>query len=185
MPCLTQNIEIKIEDIKDTGLTLNLVKEKDWLNTLVGHQEAQDFSFPTPVAIAATITKSGRNILVRGKIKTRVTLPCARCLESFEHSIDTDMDVTFMPTSKDANEEPIQVEGVSPDLEFYKDDADTIDISKIVRDQILLAIPFKALCEESCKGLCPQCGTNLNKISCGCDKSIFNLKFEVLRKLTK
>ncbi len=180
-----QNIEIKIEDIKETGLTLNLVKDRDWLNTLVGHQEAQDFSFPTPVAITAIITKSGRNILVRGKIKTRAGLSCARCLESFEHSIDTDMDVTFMPTSKDPNEAHMQVEGVASDLEFYEPDADTIDISKIVRDQVLLAIPFKPLCEESCKGLCAQCGVNLNKTSCGCDKSIFNPKFEILRKLTK
>lgn len=185
MPYFTQNIEIKIEDIKDTGLTLNLVKDRDWLNTLVGYPEAQDFSFLTPVAIAATITKSGRNILVRGKIKTKVSLPCARCLEFFEYSSDTDMDVTFMPTSEDLNEEPIQVKDVSPDVEFYKDDAETIDISKIVRDQILLAIPFKPLCEESCKGLCPQCGANLNKISCGCNKSTFNLKFGMLRKLIK
>ena len=44
-----------------------------------------------------------------------------------------------------------------------------IDLGHLVMEQLHLALPMKPLCSETCKGLCPQCGTNLNTGSCNCD----------------
>ena len=49
---------------------------------------------------------------------------------------------------------------------FYRDE--TIDLGDLVREQLYLALPMKPLCAEACKGLCPQCGTNLNRGTCDC-----------------
>ena len=49
---------------------------------------------------------------------------------------------------------------------FYRDE--TIDLGELVREQFYLVLPMKPLCTEGCRGLCPQCGTNLNRGACDC-----------------
>ncbi len=49
---------------------------------------------------------------------------------------------------------------------FYRDGM--LDLVDLLREQFMLALPMKPLCTEACRGLCPQCGTNLNKTQCGC-----------------
>jgi uncharacterized protein len=171
-------MRIKIEDIKQTGSTLTFVKEIDWLDELLGDLKARDFSFSKPMILNVTINKSHKDIVIRGKIRTEVRLSCARCLEPFAYAVDTDMDISFIPSSEQSRQAD-----VTYDLEFY--DGETIDLSKGVRDQILLSMPIKSLCKESCKGLCPKCGANLNKESCQCNKVAFDSRFEVLRQLIK
>ncbi|HIC92445.1 MAG TPA: hypothetical protein EYP21_10395 [Syntrophaceae bacterium] len=172
-------MKIKCEDIGDSGLTSSFLKDVDWLNELISDLKTKDFSFSKPMNLTLTATRSGGNIFIRGKIKTTVILSCARCLESFEYPVNTDMNLTFVP----ASERPLQVEDTPAELEFYE--GDTIDLSKDMRDQILLAIPLKPLCKDSCKGLCPQCGVNLNMESCNCHRVTFHSKFEILRGLVK
>jgi uncharacterized protein len=53
------------------------------------------------------------------------------------------------------------------DLDFYQ--GDVIDLEKYLREQILLMVPLKPLCAETCKGLCPRCGADLNHEPCRCE----------------
>ncbi len=172
-------MKIKREDIGDSGLTSSFLKDIDWLNELISDIKDRDFSFSKPVSLNLTAAMSEGNIFISGKIKTAVILSCARCLESFEYPVDADMNLTFVPTPESSP----HVEDTSADLEFYE--GDTIDLSKGMRDQILLAVPLKPLCRDSCKGLCPQCGVNLNVRSCNCHKVTFDSKFEILKRLVK
>jgi uncharacterized protein len=52
------------------------------------------------------------------------------------------------------------------DISYYRDDR--IDLNELLREQFYLALPMKPLCRDDCKGLCPQCGTNLNTGACSC-----------------
>jgi len=45
---------------------------------------------------------------------------------------------------------------------------DFIDLSPEVREELLLALPMRILCSEDCKGLCPHCQKNWNKVACSC-----------------
>jgi uncharacterized protein len=58
-----------------------------------------------------------------------------------------------------------------------------IDFTAEIAEQILLAIPFKPLCKEDCRGLCPSCGAELNETECACSKNQVNLKFTALQNL--
>ena len=70
------------------------------------------------------------------------------------------------------------------DIEFYTDDA--IDINEIIRNQIILAVPFNPLCKEDCKGLCPQCGMNRNHGTCECSgEEVINPKMAILKDFFK
>ena len=58
-----------------------------------------------------------------------------------------------------------------------------IDADEALTEQILLELPLKHLCKEDCKGLCPKCGTDLNKSTCNCETKEPDPRFDVLRKL--
>jgi uncharacterized protein len=60
------------------------------------------------------------------------------------------------------------LEVVAADEETYS--GKVIDLDPVVREQLLLSIPAYPVCRESCKGLCPVCGANLNDGDCGCDR---------------
>jgi uncharacterized protein len=75
-------------------------------------------------------------------------------------------------------------EELSPeDLEygFYQDDV--IDLDGLLFEQIVLQIPIKILCTDTCKGLCPHCGININMASCSCHAEFIDERLAVLKKL--
>jgi uncharacterized protein len=58
-------------------------------------------------------------------------------------------------------------------------------VDEILREQVLLALPMKALCNVDCKGLCPTCGTNLNSTSCDCPKEQYSQHRDQLLELKR
>jgi uncharacterized protein len=58
-----------------------------------------------------------------------------------------------------------------------------LDLAHMLREQFYLAMPMRPLCREDCRGLCPQCGTNLNVDSCGCTRERHDPRFDGLRTL--
>ena len=58
---------------------------------------------------------------------------------------------------------------------------DEIDLSGPIWETLITALPSRVLCSDDCKGLCPQCGANLNKVTCGCTKDNSDPRFDVLR----
>jgi len=67
------------------------------------------------------------------------------------------------------------------DLSFYRNDE--IDIGEIVKEQVLLAVPMKPLCDSGCKGICPECGRDLSEGACGCSRKEVDPRLEPLGRL--
>ena len=67
------------------------------------------------------------------------------------------------------------------DLDYYT--GESVDLESLLREQIILMMPLKPLCDENCKGLCPHCGANLNRETCTCSTDTVNSPFAVLAKL--
>ena len=85
-----------------------------------------------------------------------VTSRCAKCLEPVELAITAEMDALFSR----------QPDPDDPDL--YTFEGSKADLTDAVRDALLLELPYRFLCSEDCKGLCPSCGTNFNLGRCDC-----------------
>ncbi|HLU52521.1 MAG TPA: DUF177 domain-containing protein [Acidimicrobiia bacterium] len=101
----------------------------------------------------ATIEGIADGVRAMFRAKTRAHLVCTRCLTEW----DADLDV-----SEQQVYEPV------PDEDGYRlAGDDTIDLAGPVRDEIALAIPVRPLCQPDCQGLCPTCGTDLNRDPCG------------------
>ncbi len=134
-------------------------------------------SFAGPAQIHVDLTNTGLGILVTGDIHASVNTECARCLESFKYPVRTD----FLETYYDGEKRPFpKMEG---EEEFIPFKGDEIDIQPEVLKSIVLALPIRALCSELCKGLCSQCGNNLNERECGCSQDNVDPRMVKLKEL--
>jgi uncharacterized protein len=125
----------------------------------------------SPVHVRVRITNTGERLLLNGTIKACVAMPCSRCLESFDYKVETDF--TEELSNKDSGDDIVSFEG------------DTIDLTDIIINNILLSLPMKAICDLNCKGLCPNCGTNLNIKKCNCTGNDLDPRLAVLKGLLK
>ena len=121
--------------------------------------------FPSPVHVQVTCYRSGREIFFHGGLKGEVEGDCSRCLESFPFVIEKSFDFVLTPDPLPTNKN-MELTADEMGLSFYS--GEDIDLSPYVREQTLLALPLRPLCSESCRGLCPGCGAELNRIGCGC-----------------
>jgi uncharacterized protein len=130
--------------------------------------EDSDISFVSPVEYDLKIEKAGNSIWIRGPVRARFSLVCARCIEQFAFSVASRLDIELLPR----NEAPggSDVELKKEEMDIYYFEGEEIDIDPYIFEEIMLNLPVKALCAESCKGICPSCGKNLNIEDCRCEK---------------
>jgi uncharacterized protein len=103
---------------------------------------------------------------VTGRVTTRLQVECSRCLEPFEVPVDASFDLRYVPFQQNAGEGEREVG--EDDLATAYHRGGMLDVIELLREQFVLALPMKPLCRDQCRGLCPQCGTNLNKMQCDC-----------------
>ena len=173
--------KLRIEDIPEEGLQIQLVEEEAHLKELLLHLPHINFSFDKAVRANLMIKKSDKAVLIRGRIEAELILQCSRCLENFNFPLDSYCEVTLFPFEDEIfpQEEELNMDDLRSSY-YYGGE---IDLSAIIREQILLDIPYKPLCRPSCKGLCPTCGKDLNRGSCSCREGVFDERFAPLKGL--
>jgi uncharacterized protein len=124
------------------------------------------FEIVAPVHLAFDIHKDKDKFRLVGTLQTELELACSRCLEPFRLPVDQPFDLRYHPQSAASAEPETEVAGEDLETSFYRDEQ--IDLTELLREQFYLALPMKPLCREDCKGLCPECGTNLNTEACDC-----------------
>lgn len=147
--------------------------------------ESINCEFLSPVIISLDIYRVNDMYRAEGRIETSVRFQCSRCLEDFIHPLHADFALNFTSQPDTDPESLIQgeyeIKAEQAGLVIFRDDE--IDLTESIQDQILMALPIQPLCREDCRGLCPQCGTNLNLGGCNCEKAVFNPKFQNLAGL--
>jgi uncharacterized protein len=125
----------------------------------------EDLPFKDEIRLKLTIVKTGSSFDLSGKLEADLYLECARCLEVFNYNIRSALHAVAKIGAKGIQEsDQNDGEGI-----FYLTPEDqTVDLSGIVKDDIVLSMPIKPLCKEDCRGLCPGCGNNLNTSACAC-----------------
>ncbi len=141
-----------------------------------------EFHVLRPVHLAFDIHKDKDQFRLVGSVGTVLGFSCGRCLEPFELPVAEAFDVLFLPHALNAGEGEREIEDDDLTTAFYENNA--IDLGRLVREQFYLAAPMKPLCRETCRGLCPACGTNLNTGSCACVPERGDPRWAELRNLT-
>jgi uncharacterized protein len=172
-------VKLSIYDIGEIAKELAYDESTASLNDVLVHGEVCDYSFSAPAAVRIEYYRAGQELFFHGHITGSVVGQCARCLEAYDFVLDKDFSVVMVPKRQVKAEAQLEEEDL--DLSFYE--GEEIDLSPLVQEQIILALPTRPLCRESCKGLCPQCGANLNLQTCTCTTTVDDPRLAVLRNL--
>jgi uncharacterized protein len=152
---------IKIREITDGGLELALPLGRDLLrDALVGLDGDLDRSHADA---KLSVTKSDDDdVFISGKITGEVMVPCVRCLTEVKTKVEVPLRMVFTPVGEEADEKD------DSDVEHGTHDGHQIDLGETLREALILSVPMNPICSPTCKGLCPVCGGDRNKTSCGC-----------------
>lgn len=155
------------------------------LKSGINHFEFEDEEFEVDhqsvsfdnVKITSIVDRRSGSIVVSSRWQGETHQTCDRCLERFNGHLEDTWTIYYTwdrESAQNDDEEIMQVLPVG---------AKEIDLSKGLRESVLLAIPMKLLCSQACKGLCSECGTNLNYHDCDCVDESIDPRWEGLRKL--
>jgi uncharacterized protein len=160
---------INVNKISPAGYALN-----DTIDVDNAHLLEDESFFLEGLTYQIFFKRQDQRIQAQGKIKTGVSLVCVRCLEQFELKINSRFDIILFPKEMiDPRSTALDEE----ELEYIFYENDQIDLEKILVEQVNLFVPFKPVCKNECRGICPKCGTNLNHGTCSCEPSKNEIKF--------
>lgn len=127
------------------------------------HWNGEVISFVRPVSFSGTYMLADETVIVRGTARALIESPCARCLVPAQTELSAPVEEAFVrDTGMDV--------GVQDDQYTYT--GHVLELSEAVRCALLLEMPWRILCKEDCRGLCAQCGANLNISACSCQKDL-------------
>jgi uncharacterized protein len=107
----------------------------------------------SPVELDLRLEAVMEGVLVTGSASAELAGECARCLERIDDEIEVRFQELFVYDDQDYSS--------GEDDEVSMLEGDLIDLETLLRDAVVLALPFQPLCEDDCPGLCPDCGARL------------------------
>ena len=134
-----------------------------------------------PLRVHISLSKEGNHYAVDGTLSGRIRLRCGRCLSSYSHELQSEFRLLLSPQPAEPVRSEIELLEEDMSIDFFP--GDELEIDHIVREQIYLTLPMKLLCHEGCRGLCPVCGTNLNRGECSCYEKQGHPAFLKLKEL--
>jgi uncharacterized protein len=171
-------VKISVYDIKAEAKELAYDEPTDELNALMAHG-AHDFDLPAPLHVTLVHYRAGQELIFQGTLRGKVVGHCARCLDEFTLEVERPFHCVLVPHS----DVPAEVELEEDDLDLSYYSGDEVDVSPLIREQLLLSLPTQPLCHEACRGLCPKCGANRNRETCACPADFSDPRLAVLHGL--
>ena len=141
----------------------------------------EDYKIVEPVRLAFDVHKDKQTFRLDGRVQTTLELSCGRCLEPFRWTVDEPFELTYEPRRAFTGDHEREIADEDFSSAFY--DNDQIDLEQLIRERFEMSLPMKPLCRDDCQGLCPVCGTNLNRGTCSCKRDWEDPRFAALKKL--
>ncbi|MCP4684838.1 MAG: DUF177 domain-containing protein [bacterium] len=130
--------------------------------------------------VSVDIQKAGEEFYCQAEVTVTATGECARCLTQYQAEL---VGKTNFIICSDTGETRQRALEDNEEYVFFKGTDLRVDITEPVRQTAILSLSLKPLCDEDCRGLCAQCGQNLNERSCDCVKESTDPRWEGLRDL--
>jgi len=174
---MANSLKINVFLISEEGQHFVFSEGDAWFKSCFQPGEVPDFSLDK-VDVDCQITKTSGTVFIKGSFTAVLDICCSRCLENTKLSIGSDFDYTLIPAKAEMSGD-LELRPEELEVSYYQ--GDFIDLAPVICEQIILQIPMKVLCREECKGLCPQCGANLNVASCNCSSKRADSRMAVLK----
>ncbi len=167
-----------VDRIPSAGIAIDGELARDTVTFLLGDHYRPT---STPATIRFELQRRGDNLLVDGETRLEFEFECGRCAETFTREETVPFSLVCIQGAEDAAHAPasddVDVDGLGEEssfsaaptereVHFYQGSA--LDLEPAISEQVVLALPDWPVCTDDCKGLCPNCGTNLNNEACTC-----------------
>jgi uncharacterized protein len=138
--------------------------------------EGAAFRMCGPLEVQLEAQQAGADVVVRGTLRGEAELPCRRCLVAVANPIDEEVALVYR--------EGVSVaEAEAQEIYALPEKGNQLDLTDALREHLVLAVPDLLICSETCKGLCPSCGTNLNETTCSCESEGVDNRWAALLQL--
>lgn len=128
------------------------------------------FEFKRAPQVSGRVDRVGMEMRLRGEIKAALVVPCDRCVNDVDLPLEIPFDLLYTPQEVSNQVGEIELHDRDLDVAFY--DNEEINLDELVLEQLELSLPIRVLCREDCRGLCAECGADLNLEQCQCAKPI-------------
>jgi uncharacterized protein len=134
-----------------------------------------------PLEVNATAELLEGQIRIVGGLDTKIEMICARCLEPVVEEIHRDFDLFYQPLKKGTKPEEERLKDDDTEIGFFVGEG--LFLADVLKEQVLLSLPMKVICQSDCRGLCPSCGANLNHEECRCETHTSDSRLAPLARL--
>jgi uncharacterized protein len=174
-------MKIPIDDIPQSPKEISFAERIEELNEIYAKGPARDFCFPPFLSVTLVFYRSGRELFFHGRFEGVVDARCSRCLSDFSFKLERQFDFVLVPAPGPAARGAEELSRADLGLSFYS--GEEIDLTPLIIEQVLLALPTRPLCSEDCRGLCGGCGADLNREACACSAAAGDPRMAVFRTL--
>ena len=133
--------------------------------------------FDTALRVQLDVEESGEDVIATGRLTGAATMPCRRCLEPVAIQLDHPVRLWFR-----AGISELEAEAEEDNVYALPPRARDLDLSPAIREHVILGMPQYVMCKEDCRGLCPHCGTDLNRETCDCTVEPVDDRWAALRR---
>lgn len=172
-------MKLRVDDITAEARQLIFGEPEAEINRALGAGPPREYRVERPVDVELSYYRAGTEIFLEGEVMAAAAAGCARCAEEFPTVRRRRFRYVLAPRAIGVDDGGVRAD----DLEFTLYEGDAVDLTPLVREQVLLALAERPLCREDCRGLCPRCGANLNEAPCGCRTETVDPRLAVLRTL--
>jgi uncharacterized protein len=121
------------------------------------------------------------DIRLRAEYQGDFEMPCARCLDPVAQHLAEKFDLLFRPTGADTGASERSISTSDTEIGYYEHGR--LAVEDVLREQVLLSLPARTLCQQDCKGICARCGRNRNHEVCACDTQQGDARWAALADL--
>lgn len=162
-----EDIRLIPDGIGEAGIEQDLVFAPDVVADVLDNKELtieEPFSIHYVVQREKDSDRFHARVDIEGKVKTF----CSRCLVPMTHCVKLTLDSDYLPALPGMSDR-LEEERVSREVGYYKK---SILLGEYIVSELVLSLPLRYICSPDCKGLCPQCGADLNNAPCACEKAL-------------
>ncbi len=159
-------MKFNIKDISPDGRSVSRKFDPSEVVQLLAPSELDLLDRPCELEVDLLMTRCGDAVTVQGSARGVFWLSCGRCLGPCRVDLDEpSMHLTYLPPPSEMDQDQ---ELEPDDLDTATHDGVEVDLEPLLREQLVLVIPIQLFCRPECKGICPDCGKDLNTETCGC-----------------
>ena len=172
---------IQIDKLKRRPRQIDVAEQANDFPVLADLIAAGNVAFNDTISGSLEVAWVGDFLRVKGRLATIVTSPCCRCLAPVTSPLDVPVVLTY--SGSDDSDSPLdeEIELQSEELGLIPFSGPELDLKPDVEQEIVMALPQQTLCQETCFGLCPVCGCDLNQNRCDCEPAVLHAGLEALR----